>query len=385
MSKQSDLLVTQLTDSLSGNPETQLATRHLLTESLAAAEPEAIEQEIHKLQNLPQGKLQGSLRRCRTPLFLTLNFLILLTLIIPSTLRFDSLKGMFAGGGGLYVGIDDQIEDDKSDLTQAEKLFIFGDSNRESDKFLPHYQNNPEDPAALAQYLLDSKKATPEYFRLAKTLDPQNSFFPLLEAERTLDKAIARNPAYRGKRSTPGLPKKIISDPLQFEDGMNKLREAILLPDYDNYSTTNQNLKLATYPPETDLPSRMSRLVIKAGRIEDSSLVNFGNSIQLQAVEAQKNGETQKLTELFQLSIAISQRYSQQPSSLIQMLINVGFWQVISETFSKPDFKKHLTIPQQLHWKPSLRKSKRTRKCEKLNPEWPFLKRSISAPVLSPI
>ena len=349
MAKQSDKLVNHLTDSLAGNPEAQLATRHLLTERFASVEPEAIEQELEKFQNPPQGKRDLFLRKYRVPLFLGLNLLLFLALALPLFLKAQSTRVVLEE----FEVVDTYSEVEEFDLMRSQlpkkdQAFVFGDLGRhDGDRFLTHFQNNPEDPAALALHLLSSDSTDSELFELGKRLEPQNSFFPLLEASANLNAATIINPASEGQNTDPEKPRRLISDPELFSIAMDQLRAALQLPQYENYVYANLTRQLAILPPETDLRSRRKRQLVKEYYFGDYTLFGLLEAIQIQAIANLRKQEFQEFRDLFDLSVSIPDHYCQKPDSVSQDLLTSSYWPLLSKTFSQPEFKRHLTTNQQ--------------------------------------
>ena len=349
MGKQSDKLVNHLTDSLAGNPEAQLATRHLLTERFASVEPEAIEQELEKFQNPPQGKRTLFLRKYRVPLFLGLNLLLLLALALPIFIKAPStlpvLKGRSWTG---WPSEEPDFSSIKNQLTEEEDFFVFGDSGiyYESNKFLPYLKNNPRNPAALSLYLLESIKAEPELYRLGEELEPDNSFYPLLEAAQALEPTIEQHHRYR-RGGSAKTSRWVITKPEVFNNAMAQMEEAIRLPRYQNYTRENLARRLAILPDETNLHSRQARQFIKFSQGWDRSLDTFTKAFDAKAEELLKNNEFEQLQELFDLSIRLPLHYSSGSLDSWSVYVVVSYWETLSKIFSRPNLRKHLSNSQQ--------------------------------------
>lgn len=348
MSSPSETLVNHLTDSLSGNSEAQLTTQQLLSESLSTAPPEVIQQELERSKESPPSGRRGFLRKRRAAVFLLFNLFLILGLITPTILNrpaFLSLPQFY--GFGPPSANKEQENFFQSTLSQSEQDFVNGDSSLPFEqKYLTHFQNNPEEPSALALHLLQSKENDKELFEKGKSIDPKNAFFPLLQSARKLEKAMKRNPAYRGRRSrraTTGIPRKIIADQALFDEGFDQLRTAVALPTFQDYSLINQQDKLATLPPETGMKSRIARLVTKADSSFDSSLLTFASTIDAAAYEQQKTENSQGIRELFDLSLTLFQYYNAEPSLFIPALVTSSYLTSINTIFSNPDVEKHLT------------------------------------------
>lgn len=349
MSTESETLVEHLTQSLSGNPEAQLATRQLLTERFAAVNPEIIERELAKIQGPSQKKQTRFLRKHRVPLFLSLNLLLLLGIALPIFLKAQSTAPVLEELDLIVYRNDvGELASFKSQLNKNEQVFVFGDPDIDGDnRFSTHYRNNPQDPTALALHLLTSGSPKPELFDLGKQLEPENSFYPLLEAAHSLEASTIRNKAYRGRRSAVTIPRRIISDPERFNEAIAQLKKATKTQQYQNHGHTNLTRQLAILPPETDLHSRRARQFVETHQPGDYSLVRFDDAIKILVEDHLKKQEFQSLRDLFDLSISLPVHYSQHPSDIILFLNNRRIWPSLSKTFSQPEIQKHLTNIQQ--------------------------------------
>lgn len=338
MSSPSEQLVSHLTDSLSENLEIQLAAQQILSEGLTSAAPKAIEHELLKSKQTPQTGVRGFLRKKRNPLFLAILFLLALALLLPTFLKNYRLKNMMMSSGW-SIGIGNEKEYARSHLSKAEQDLVFG----EEDKYRAHIKNNAKDPSAFALRLLSSQRANPKFFDSAKSIDPNNSFFPLLQAGKQLDASMEKNRSYR-KRTTPkGTPHKVITDPELFAQGFKQLEEALDLPHHQNYRNKNRSSKLATLPPETDILSRFTRFSVKANQYYDPSLLYFIEAISIKAEDFQKSNNSSSLQALFSLSLKLSQHYNNEPSDFIAELVYSAYLKRISEIFSRSEVKRLLS------------------------------------------
>lgn len=229
------------------------------------------------------------LRHWRLVLY-SLTLLVSLPLFIHTLKQIIHIKGalgmfsMFSGGA--------YTPPKTPDIPPRQKLLLYGDEHaaKDSDRWKPLWEKEPENPAYLAEYsaayFRDYKKFSPEIIAAVEKIDPGNAWFPSLPAAGMADGLVTR-----GKRSTKETKDgkaavMTIHDETRLQEALAIIHQIAGKPRFTSYQTDLLRLRIPLLPPRKDFVSQVPRLVYSAS--VQTSAIGFRKLSDVLAAGAQQ-------------------------------------------------------------------------------------------------
>lgn len=263
MDPATDRFIELATQPLAGNAELHLAAAGELRRQLAenTAPPEAIAQAADSLARADRHPRR---HWWRMALFLT-TLLVSLPVLVHTHLQLRKLAGVrnFISPGSSSPSILDQTKA----LTPQQKLILHGDTNAkdEPDRWKALWKSDPENPAYLLEYATahhrEHKSLSPEILAAAARLDPENAWYPVIQAAGMAKRAVNKRTPNYYERKRGEKPTYTVTDEEAFAKSLELLHQATTKPRLSSAQTELLKERIKLLPPRKDFASQMPRLV----------------------------------------------------------------------------------------------------------------------------
>lgn len=157
-------------------------------------------------------------------------------------------------------------------LTPQQKLLLLGDGRapNEADRWKPLWQSEPANPAYFMEYAMayrrDHDQLPPEILETAARIDPENAWYPAIEAAAKAKAAVKKkSPGYDGRQRGEKTTYSVI-DEAAFADALKLFREATAKPRLTNHQVELLDQRLPLLPERRDFVSQFPRQLFSASQ-----------------------------------------------------------------------------------------------------------------------
>lgn len=149
-------------------------------------------------------------------------------------------------------------------LTASQKRLLDGEPDDPNGQWRSLWLSDPENPAYLAAHAIEPKAVPAEVKEAAARIDPQNGFFPAMEAASLVAEAVK-------KSDRSGIPKSdqdkvafhydLVDEP-RMDEALTRFREALGMPRFTDYRVERFREREILVPPGTDGISSVQRITL---------------------------------------------------------------------------------------------------------------------------
>lgn len=215
-----------------------------------------------------------------------------------------------AAGSFFVVGPADSEQLIAKNLTQSEKLLLFGDLTKDSksERKEALWLSDPDNPAYFADYagafVGDHEKLPPDFLKTARSIDPSNAWFTYLaaamEARDSVKSRSRKSKRMNGKMVYESPKSWEVLDQARLDRTMELLRVARNQPKCTDYSTEMLRNRILLLPEET-LIAQLDSGTCLAGASTFSSL-RLNRLAQAVAAKACRSGESGDVQAFHEIS-----------------------------------------------------------------------------------
>ncbi len=326
MTPEADRLLDLATRGLAANQELHLAARSMLASRIESSGAQAPQVEA---ASLAFAAADGSpLRRHRRMLLLTIALLSVLFAIAQGIQQWNDLAwareiyGVFSPSNPVQAV-------SAPGLSSTQKLLLHGriGATSETERWKPLWENQPENPAFLAQYaaacFADHGKLPAEVLEAAERIDPDNGWYQALDAAAMLDGALTRESQSMADRKAFKTPVILIKDPARLEQGLALIRQAAAKPRFVSYGKELIAMRIPLLAERTDISSTISIVAYTAGiTTQAHHFRRFADAFAASAARYAAVGDAQAFLKITADHEAISRKVINDSWTLVETLIS---------------------------------------------------------------
>lgn len=201
------------------------------------------------------------------------------------------------GGGGTDRPAPD-VSTILKDPTPAGRLLVEGarGETNQGERWRPLWESAPDDPRFLAQYALayygEYKRLSPEIVAAAERIDPDNGWFPLLEAAGIARKAVTREKVSDKDSKTGKAARVTVNDKEALDRALALIHKARNLPRFETYQTDLHRMRMEQLRPAEDFLSSVYRAASMAGGNEPLLLMlDLSSALAASALRCSEAGD----------------------------------------------------------------------------------------------
>jgi hypothetical protein len=231
---------------------------------------------------------------------------------IYSAVQFSRLTSLSMVGKTPYLFLESGNFTEKilsQGLTPEQKLLLFGDTRRvgSADQFKPLWDGDPENPAYFSEYISACVRRNhdfpPDFTDLAKKIDPDNAFFPLMKAAQAAKLAIdpyAIDPSIsKTEKSPKGLKIKRILDQEKLDETISLIHQAAKMDRYESYQMEMLKKRIPLLPKQTDVLSQIiAPDYIAAADTPSLWLLRLAHVVSAKSIQLAKNNDAEGFRSL---------------------------------------------------------------------------------------